>query len=77
MKLRLIPDELSHDTVEALRAMLSDAEQGKMIGTSFVALYRRGEYIVNNAGLAYREPSIALGPVHVLAHQLIALEFGK
>jgi hypothetical protein len=74
--LRLIPDEISHDTLEALRALTDDAKKGVLIGLAFAARYKGREYIVNAAGDLYQNPTIALGMVAMLADQLRMLERG-
>jgi hypothetical protein len=67
----LIPDSISHDTVEALEILLKDARAGRMIGLTFTAMYKHRNYVVNSAGEAYRNPTFALGMVVVLINYLM------
>jgi len=76
-KLRLVTDGLSHDTVDAAKSLLEDAQAGKLIGLAVVGLYRRGEYIVNAAGACRSEPSLTIGPATMLIDQLIMMERGR
>jgi hypothetical protein len=62
----LIPDSISHDSVEALKTLLDDAEKGELIGIAFTAMYKKRSYIVNAAGEAHRNPTFALGMTEVL-----------
>lgn len=64
------PDALSSDTVECLRELLMEAQQGDMIGIAFAAMYRRRKYIVDAAGEAYRNPTFARGMVDALHDEL-------
>lgn len=66
MPYRLVSDQLSGDTVEALETLLRHARQGEIIGVAFCAMYRRKEYIVNTAGEARRSPTFASGMVEQL-----------
>lgn len=67
---RLVPDTISTDTVHALRALLADAEGGRLIGIAFAAMYRHRYYIVNTAGESHRNPTFSLGMLRVLAAKL-------
>lgn len=58
---RLVPDDLSHDTVAALQSLLDDAKEGRVIGVAFAAMYKRREFIVNTAGEAHRNPVFTRG----------------
>lgn len=60
-KLTLVPDDISHDTVEALEEMLVHARAGKLKGFAFVASMRRGHYIRNVAGDLRLNPTLARG----------------
>jgi hypothetical protein len=62
----LVPDSISHDSVEALKTLLDDAERGDLIGIAFTAMYKKRSYIVNAAGEAHRNPTFALGMAEVL-----------
>jgi hypothetical protein len=63
---RLAPDNISHDTVEALQTLLDDARKGHIIGVAFCAMYKRREFIVNTAGEAHRNPTFTRGMVSCL-----------
>lgn len=76
-KLRLVTDSLSHDTVEAMQALLDDAKAGKLVGAAIVGMYKRGEYIVNAAGMCREQPSLTIGPATMLIDQLIMMERGR
>ena len=63
---RLVPDSLSHDTIEALQSLLDDARAGRIIGIAFCAMYKQRRFIVNTAGEAHRNPVFARGMVACL-----------
>lgn len=67
---RLVPDALSHDTVELLEQLLDEARRGRILGLAFVAMYKRREFIANTAGEAYRNPVFARGMVAALDDHL-------
>ncbi|SEN72147.1 hypothetical protein SAMN05216404_106187 [Nitrosospira multiformis] len=67
----LAPDSISHDTIEALRALLKDAEKGEVIGLAFAVMYKGRDYIVNTAGEAHRSPTFARGMVQALDDHLM------
>lgn len=67
---RLVPDALSHDTVELLEQLLDEARRGRILGMAFVAMYKRREFIANTAGEAYRNPVFARGMVAALDDHL-------
>jgi hypothetical protein len=67
----LAADTISHDTVEALKALLAEAEQGEMIGFAFAAMYKGRDFIVNTAGEAHRSPTFARGMVQALDDHLM------
>jgi hypothetical protein len=66
----LIPDKLSHDTVECLELLLQHARSGEVIGVAFAAMLKRRGYIVNTAGEAHRNPTFARGVIAALDDQL-------
>ena len=70
MAYRLVPDELSTDTVECLAALLEEAKRGKVIGIAFAAMFRGKRFIVNSAGEAFRSPVFARGMVAALDDDL-------
>lgn len=67
---RLVPDSISHDTVEALRELLDDAQNGRVIGVAFVVMYKRREFIGNAAGEALRNPVWTRGMLAALDDKL-------
>jgi hypothetical protein len=62
----LVPDNISGETIQALRELLQQAEDGEIIGVAFCAMYQRQEYIVNTAGEARRSPTFTSGMVEQL-----------
>lgn len=72
----LAPDSLSHDTIEALRMLLKDAEKGEVIGLAFAVMYRGRDYIVNTAGEAHRSPTFTRGMVQALDDHLMHMVHG-
>lgn len=67
----LAPESVSHDSVEALKALLDDAKKGELIGITFAAMYKKRSYMVNAAGEAHRNPTFSLGMVKVLSDYLM------
>lgn len=73
MPYRLVPDNISHDTVEALETLLGLAKQGEITGIAFVCTLPRSRYITDIAGHCYRHPTLARGMTMSLGDQLAAL----
>jgi hypothetical protein len=73
----LMPDNISHDTVEALKSLLEEAERGEIIGFAFAAMYKGRDFIVNTAGEAYRSPTFARGMVQALDDHLMNRVHGR
>lgn len=73
MPYRLVPDNISHDTVEALQTLLSLAKEGEVTGLAFVATMQKMRYITNVAGYCYRHPTHARGMTAFLSDQLAGL----
>jgi hypothetical protein len=67
---RLVPDEISTDTEEALKQLLDLARQGELIGVAFAGMLRQRRYFVNAAGEAHRNPTFARGMVAALDDSL-------
>jgi hypothetical protein len=63
---RLVPDKISHDTVEALQELLALARTGDLIGVAYAGMLKRRGYIVDSAGEAYRNPTFSRGMVCAL-----------
>ena len=74
---RLVPDNISHDTVEALEMLLQLARQGEITGIAFVCTMPRARYITNVAGWCYRNATAARGMVAFLSDQLASLVHGR
>lgn len=76
---RLVPDDVPHEVVAALKHLTRDAEEEKdLIGFAYVAMYRKGRrYIVNAAGECYRSPDVARGYVAQLFDALGKLGRGE
>jgi len=66
----LIPDEVSHDTVDCLETLLRHARRGDVIGIAFAAALKQRAYITNSAGECHRNPTFARGMVAALDDQL-------
>lgn len=67
---RLVQDNISTDTVEALETLLDSARNGSVIGMAFVAIYKRHQFIANATGEAYRHPVLARGMLATLDDSL-------
>lgn len=67
----LAPDSISHDTIEALKVLLRDAERGEIIGLAFAVMYKGRDYIVNTAGEAHRSPTFTRGMIQALDDHLM------
>lgn len=66
----LIPDTISHDTVECLEVLLDQARRGQVIGLAYAAMLRKRAYITNTAGEAHRNPTFSRGMIATLDDQL-------
>lgn len=66
----LVPDHISHDTVECLKMLLKQARQGEIIGLAYAAMLKQRSYVVNTAGEAYDSPTFTRGMVAALDDQL-------
>jgi hypothetical protein len=66
----LMPDTVSHDTVECLELLLHQAKRGEVIGIAFAAMLRRRTFVVNSAGEAHRNPTFSRGMLAALDDQL-------
>lgn len=67
---KLIPDQVSADTVKCLETLLSRAKSGEVIGVAFCAMLHNRAFIVNAAGEAHRSPTFARGMVAALDDEL-------
>lgn len=73
----LIPDAISHETVEALEQLAERARAGEILGIGFVAVLKRRRYIVNSAGECRTDPSLTRGMVLALDDELRGLVHGR
>lgn len=69
---QLVPDEISGDTVEALKELHEQARRRNdpIIGVAFAVMYKERRYIIDTAGEARRSPTFALGMVNMLRRHL-------
>lgn len=77
MPYRLVPDDVSHDVVEALETLLSLAKEGEVTGIAFACTLKKMRYITNVAGHCYSNPTFARGMVAFLSDQLAGLVHGR
>lgn len=73
MPYRLVHDEISHDTIEALESLLALAKAGEVTGIAFGCTLKRMRYITNVAGYCYSNPTFARGMIAFLGDQLATL----
>jgi len=73
MPYRLVPDNISHDVVEALETLLAHAKEGEVTGLAFVATLRKMRYITNVAGYCRKHPTHTRGMTAFLSDQLAGL----
>ena len=66
----LVPDRVSHNTVECLKLLLQQARKGEVIGIAYAAMLKKKAYIVNTAGEAHESPTFTRGMVSALDDQL-------
>lgn len=66
----LVPDTVSHDTVECLEMLLDQARRGQVIGIAYAVMLRKRAYITNTAGEAHRNPTFSRGMIATLDDQL-------
>lgn len=71
--LSLVPETISHDTIELLEQLLDDAKRGRVLGVAFVAMRKRREFIGDVTGEAYRNPVFARGMIAALDDYLAEL----
>ncbi|WHZ12092.1 MAG: hypothetical protein OJF60_002533 [Burkholderiaceae bacterium] len=71
-RLELIPDQVSHDTVECLETLLRYARAGDVIGIAFAAALKRRAYVADTAGECSRNPTFARGMIAALDDRLSA-----
>lgn len=67
---QLVPEQISHDTTEALRVLHAHAQEGKIIGVTFAAMYRGRFFVADSAGECYQNPVWTLGMLDILKSKL-------
>lgn len=78
VQLRLVPAAgPDQDTIDCLRALLSRAEAGEIVGLAYAAMATRRGFIVNTAGEAHRNPTFARGMVRAIDDELRRLVWGE
>lgn len=70
-------EQISHDTVQALRELLGKAEKGEVIGVAYSVMNRKRSYNVCTAGELHRNPTYAMGTVLVLLYRLLMRAVGE
>lgn len=73
MPYKLVADNLSRDTVDALEVLLEGAKTGEITGIAFACTMRRMRYITNVAGICYKNPTFARGMIASLSDELALL----
>lgn len=73
----LIPDSISHETVEALGELLEQARAGELVGFAFAAILKRRRYIVNTAGECRGDPTLTRGMALALDDELRDMVHGR
>lgn len=66
----LIPDQVSHDTLTALKQLMDGVKRGEVIGLAYAAALKRRAYIVNTTGECHRNPTWSRGIICALDDQL-------
>lgn len=68
---------VDRDTVRCLRALLADAEAGKIIGISYAVMAADREFFYNSCGEAHRNPAWAAALSATLMHGTMKRIFGE
>lgn len=76
MPYKLISDDISRDTIEALEQLLEGARRGEITGIAFACTLRRQRFITNVAGHCFRNPTFARGIVAFLSDELASIVHG-
>lgn len=77
MPYRLVPDNISHDTIECLTVLLEGAKAGEITGIAFACTLKRMRYITNVAGYCHRNPTHTRGMVAFLSDQLAKVVYDR
>jgi hypothetical protein len=64
--MRLVPDNLSHETIECTGQLHEFSRRGEVLGVAFVAIIKGRRFIRNAAGECIRDPSRTRGLVAYL-----------
>lgn len=67
---RLVRDEISHETIEALEQLLDMARSGRILGFAIVAMCKRREFFAETCGEAHRNPVFTRGMIAALDDHL-------
>ena len=70
---KVVGNVVCADTVEALEALLYEAERGDITGIAFVCTRPHSRYITDVVGSCYENPTFARGMVAFLADELAGL----
>ena len=70
---RLIPQEVSHDTVDVLEMLLTLAKAGQLTGIAYVCTLKKQRYLTDVAGFCYKNPTYTRGMVAFLSDKLAGL----
>lgn len=70
---RLVPREISHDTLEALRVLYEQAKDGEIMGMTLGVMYRDRFFATGVTGESHRNPTFSIGIVHHLLAKLVRL----
>lgn len=73
----LVPDTISHDTVKCLEQLLEQAREGAVTGLAYAATLKARRFIVNTAGEAHEDPTLARGMVQALNDELGRMVWGE
>lgn len=65
------------DTVTCLRALLADAEAGKIVGITYAALSKDHQFFFSSCGEAQRSPAWATAMSVTLHHGNVRRVFGE
>lgn len=75
--LHVIRFHSSDETVRALKALLTEAMGGRLIGIAYVAMHGHRSYSVGIEGETRKSPTFTRGMLHVLDDELAAIIRGR
>jgi len=76
-RLLQLKQPVSHDTVRCLRALLADAEAGKIVGITYAAMASNRQFFFSSCGEAHRNPAWATAMSATLHHGNVRRVFGE